>query len=377
VSGWDDWLLEVRADTEERGLFRRLRPLAARDGLRATLDGRPVVLFASNDYLGLASHPEVRAAAADAAREVGMGPRGAALVCGYTTLHEELARELARLKGTEAALLFPTGYATNLSVLSALAGPGTEIYSDERNHASIIDGCRLAKAKGATVRVYRHADPAHLSSLLEESAAPRRLIVTDAVFSMDGDRAPLIDLVEVAERHGALVALDEAHALLVLGEEGGGLAEETGLADRVDLHVGTLGKALGSQGGFLAGSSRLVEHVVNHARPFIYSTALPVPAVAAARAAIDVFRSEPARRERLDAHRAALGAALEPSGSAIFKVVLGTEDAALEASRRLLEQGYFVPGIRPPTVPPGTSRLRVTVSAGHTDEEVEGLLNAL
>jgi 8-amino-7-oxononanoate synthase len=375
---WSDHLDECRADLVDRNLVRRLRALEPVDALRARLDGRPVVLFSSNDYLGLSGHPAVREAAAAAAMDCGMGHRGAALVCGHTTEHEALASELAAIKGTETALIFPTGYAANLTVLTALAGPGTTIFSDAMNHASIIDGCRLATARGAEIAVYDHADPAHLDRLLTACPTPRKLIVTDTVFSMDGDLAPLAELVEVKNRHGALLAIDEAHAMLVIGEHGGGVAEAAGVRDEVDVHVGTLGKAIGSHGGFAATSVRVREHLVNRGRPFIFSTALPLPVVAAARAALVVFRTEPALREKLREHMAALEAGLGlTSISAIFKVVLGDQDRALNAAERLIEQGYYVPAIRPPTVPPGTSRLRITLSAGHTTDEVQGLIRAL
>ncbi|MHC4472551.1 MAG: aminotransferase class I/II-fold pyridoxal phosphate-dependent enzyme [Planctomycetota bacterium] len=371
---WDDWLSERRSDLEATGLHRRLLSLTPDDGLRGEVDGKPVVVFASNDYLGLSFHPSVREAVADAARRHGMGPRGASLVCGHTSEHEALARELAELVSTEVALLCPTGYAANLSVLSALAGPETAILSDARNHASIIDGCRLATERGAEVLVFDHADPEHLERLLRETKRPRRLIVTDTVFSMDGDVCPLAELVELKLRYDALLMIDEAHAVLVFGDGGGGLAEEVGLLDDVDIHVGTLGKALGAQGGFVAGGEALCDHVLNRGRPQIYSTALPLPVVVAARAALDVFRSDPGLRERLFRNVELLGSSIGArSPSPIFAVVLEEEARARHAARELLRRGYHVPAIRPPTVPPGTSRLRITVSAGHTDEEIRGL----
>jgi len=375
---WERWLTERRAELEDADLLRRLRPLVPVDGLRAEVGGRRVVLFSTNDYLGLSFHPRVSDAVARAARTGGMGPRGAALICGYTHEHEALERELAALMGTETALLFPTGYAANLAVLTALAGPGTAVFSDERNHASIIDGCRMAGRRGAEVHVYRHADASHLEELLVVSPAPRKLVVTDTVFSMDGDVAPIADLVALRRRHGFLLVLDEAHALLVLGERGAGAAEAAGVEDEVDVRVGTLGKAIGAHGGFLAAGAAVREHVLNTGRSFIYSTSSPVPVVAGARAALEVFRAEPAIRERLGAHLRSLGAALgvEPE-SAIFKVVLGEEARALHAARDLLDRGLYVPAIRPPTVAPGSCRLRVTLSAAHTEDEVDRLIAAL
>jgi 8-amino-7-oxononanoate synthase len=375
---WNTFFDDCRADLVDRSLLRRLRALEPVDALRARLDGRPVVLFSSNDYLGLSSHRAVREAAASAATEVGLGHRGAALICGHTTEHEALAADLAAIKGTETALVFPTGYAANLTVLTALGGTGATIFSDAMNHASIIDGCRLARARGAEVVVYDHADPAHLDRLLAACPSRRKLVVTDTVFSMDGDVAPLAKIVEVKNRHGALLAIDEAHAMLVIGKQGGGVAEAAGVRDEVDVHVGTLGKAIGAHGGFAATSRRIREHLVNRGRPFIFSTALPLPVVAAARAALRVFGEEPEIRARLRARMAELRAGLGlVSESAVFKVVLGDEDRALAAAERLLEQGWFVPAIRPPTVPAGTSRLRITLSAGHTADEVRGLVASL
>jgi 8-amino-7-oxononanoate synthase len=375
---WSSWLADRRADLEGRQLLRRLRPIDPEDGFHGELEGRPVVLFCSNDYLGLSTHPAVLEALADAGRRGGTGPRGAALICGYTSAHAELERELARLKGTESALLFPTGYAANLAVLTALSGPGTAVFSDAGNHASIIDGCRLAGQRGAEVHVYDHADPGHLSRLLADRSAERRLIVTDTIFSMDGDVAPLRELVEVKRRHGALLAVDEAHAVLVLGEGGGGAAEAAGVGDEAEVQVGTLGKAFGAHGGFVACSEEIRRHVLNLGRSFVYSTALPVPVAAAALAALRVFRTEPEIRARLRRNTDRVADALEADPETpIFPLTLGDEDAALAASQALLERGYLVPAIRPPTVPPGSSRLRITVSAAHTEEEVTGLLDAL
>jgi 8-amino-7-oxononanoate synthase len=319
----------------------------------------------------------VRRAAAAAIRDHGMGPRGAALVCGHTTEHAALERDLAALVGAEATLLFPTGFSANLAVLSSLAGPGTVVFSDALNHASIIDGSRLARQRGADVVVYRHADARDLEARLRTTAAPRKLVVTDAVFSMDGDLAPLPEIVAAAREHEALIVVDEAHALLVLGD-GGGVARNAGVGELVDVRVGTLGKAIGSHGGFVATSARLRDHLLNHGRSFIYSTALPLPAVAAARAALATFRSERELSKRLRRHRETLGRRLDRElASAIVPIVLGEEARVLAAGDALLEAGFLVPGIRPPTVPPGTSRLRVTLSAGHTTAEVEALANAL
>jgi 8-amino-7-oxononanoate synthase len=375
---WRDWLSAERERRAREGRIRSLRALSAEDGFRAEIDGRRTVLFSSNDYLGLSSHPRVTEAAADAARRHGMGPRGASLICGYTEDHAALEADLASHTGSESALLFPTGFAANLSVLTSLAGPDTAVFSDERNHASIIDGCRLARQRGARVSVYRHADVDHLDRLLGASDAPRKLVVTDTVFSMDGDVAPLEALVGLRARHGALLAIDEAHAMLVFGETGGGAAQAAGVREEIDVLVGTLGKAIGAHGGFAACDGELREHLLNAGRAFIYSTALPRPVVAAARAGLAVGREEPEHRERLWARVRRFGEATGlPPRSPVFPILLGTEERAVRVARALLDRGYFVPAIRPPTVAPDSSRLRVTLSAAHSDEELEGLIETL
>jgi 8-amino-7-oxononanoate synthase len=326
----------------------------------------PVVSFASNDYLGLGGHPAVVAAAHAALDRWGAGSGGSRLVTGSRPVHGELEAALAAWKGTEAAVCYPTGFAANLGVLGALGGPGTRILSDELNHASIIDGCRLARAD---VTVYRHADPAHVASLLAASDRPT-LVVTDTVFSMDGDVAPLAELAAACRRHGALLILDEAHA--VLGPHPGPDVTD----DLVVVRVGTLSKTLGSLGGFAACPQPVADLLVNSSRPYIFTTAGSPADAAAALAALDVLGSADgaALVARLAAHveRVAPGHAVP-----IVPVVLGEEDVALAASAALLERGLWVPAVRPPTVPPGTSRLRVTLSAAHTDEHVDRLVAAL
>ncbi|TVR05023.1 MAG: 8-amino-7-oxononanoate synthase [Deltaproteobacteria bacterium] len=333
-------------------------------------------LFSSNDYLGLAGHPAVREAVAEAAREHGMGPRGAALVCGHTTLHETLAMRLAALEGTEAALLAPTGWAANTALLGALADADVTFVSDALNHASIIDGLRMARRTGAAVRVTPHGDAAAVEAALAERDTPRAVVVTDGVFSMDGDVAPLAALREAADAHGAILVVDEAHGTLVLGETGAGACEAAGV--RADVVVGTLSKAVGAMGGFVAGNRTLCDLVLNLGRAQIYSTALPVPVVAGALAALDVAARTPALRERLRAHQARFAEALgRPVPTPIVPWVLGDEDAAMGAAASLRAAGMHVVAIRPPTVPEGTSRLRITLSAVHTDADVEDLLTAL
>lgn len=352
--------------------------------------GERLLVFAANDYLGLSGHPEVRTAAARATAVFGCGPRSSALVCGYTDQHASLESALADLKGSEDVILFPTGFAANLAVLGALAtSDDCAIFSDALNHASIVDGARLAaKGAGAKLHIYRHSDLDHLETLLKASSAPRKLIVSDSLFSMDGDVADCRGLATLKRRYGAILCLDEAHATLVFGESGGGVAEEQGVSDAVDVHVGTLSKACGAHGGFVGCSSTLKRLLLSRGRAGVFSTALPLPAVAAAAAAISV-KDLPERRARLWANvrRFAQAAGLgdDVSGttpmttpqSPILPFIVGAEADALEASEALLRQGFLVPAIRPPTVPAGTARLRVALSAEHTSDELDSLAAAL
>jgi 8-amino-7-oxononanoate synthase len=330
----------------------------------ADLDGRPIVSFASNDYLGLAGHRGVAAAAREATSRWGTGSGASRLVVGGRPIHEELEAELADWKGTDAALLLPTGFAANLAVLATLADSADVlVVSDELNHASIIDGARLSRAE---VAIARHADPAHVDELLTAHDGPV-LVVTDTVFSMDGDEAPVDALAEVCQRHGALLVLDEAHAVL------GPIVD---VRDVDVVRVGTLSKTLGSLGGFVAADRDVIDLLVNAARPFIFTTASTPGDTAAALAALRIVRSSEGEAlvQRLRDH---VEAVAPGHPSPIIPVVLGDEAAALAASSRLLDQGLLVPAIRPPTVAPGTSRLRVALSAAHTDEQVERLVKAL
>ena len=377
-----DHLLQTRLeDHEKRAVRRRLRPLDSGIGPRVVVDGHSVIQLCSNDYLGLAAHPAVTRAAADAALEYGAGAGSARLIVGTSAPHAALERELARWKQTEAALVLSSGYHANTGVLPVLAGADDGIFSDELNHASLIDGCRLSRA---AVRVYRHADAEHLDRLLRDAAGfRRRLIVTETVFGMDGDIAPLEDLVALARRHDAWIVVDEAHATGVFGQNGGGLVSQLGLTEAVDVQIGTLSKALGSLGGYVAGSAALVDWVVNAARTFIYTTALPPAAVAAARAAIAVLSAEPERRDRVWSHAAWLrerlteiGFRLGPGRSPILPVLIGDADRAVRLSDALLARGVLVPAIRPPTVPDGTARLRVAPMATHTADDLAGAVDA-
>jgi 8-amino-7-oxononanoate synthase len=362
-------LTERLAELESSGLRRRLRVVEGPQGPKVVLDGRPVLLLCSNNYLGLADHPRLRRAAADTALRLGTSAGASRLISGSMSIHAELESRLAEFKGTEAALLFGSGYLANSGAIAALARRGEVVFSDELNHASIIDGCRLA---GAETFVYRHADTDHLDWGLRRAAGRAALIVTDGVFSMDGDVAPLAALADLSRRHGCRLLVDEAHATGCLGPGGRGSVAAAGLSGEVDVVVGTLGKALGGYGAYVCGSRELVDYLVNSARPFIFSTAPPPPAVAAARAALDLLTEEPERIERLRANAAALRDALrseglEPIGAEtqIVPLVIGDADDAMALCERLLVEGIFAQAIRPPTVPPGTCRLRLTTMATH------------
>ncbi|KAL4424876.1 hypothetical protein ABPG77_002099 [Micractinium sp. CCAP 211/92] len=342
---------------------------------------RIVKLFSLNDYLGLSTHPAVRRAAADAALQCGNGPRSSALVGGYTAWHARLEAALAELKGTEDCLLFPTGFAANLAPQAAQrAQPHVVILSDELNHASIVDGARLGRRDGARLLVYRHNDLGHLEELLQSQVprGSRAVVITDSLFSMDGDFADLRGLAALRRRHGFLLVVDEAHATLVCGDRGGGAAEMFGVAADVDLHVGTLSKAFGCLGGFVACSRRWKQLLQNRGRAQVFSTALPVPVVAAAHAALQVAAEEPWRRERVWQLARRLGRELGvPASSPVVPLIIGPERAAVDASMVLLQRGLHVPAIRPPTVPRGTSRLRVSLSAAHSDGDLAELVAAL
>jgi 8-amino-7-oxononanoate synthase len=361
-------------ELRERGLYRRLRLIEGAQGPTVTLDGRPVLLLCSNNYLGLADRAEVREAAAEAALRWGAGSGASRLISGNMEPHRELESRLAAFKGCEAALLFGSGYLANAGAIAALAGPGEVVFSDELNHASIVDGCRLSRAE--TV-VYRHGDVEHLAWCLRQAGGRASLIVTDGVFSMDGDVAPLPQLLELARRHGARLMVDEAHATGAIGPGGRGSVAAAGLSGEVDVVVGTLGKALGSYGAYACASAETIEFLVNSARPFIFSTAPPPPALGAALAALDILEAEPELVERLQANADTLRGALAVQGlevgSSTTQVVpLGVGDAemTMELCERALLRGVFAQGIRPPTVPEGSSRLRFTVMATHQRGEL-------
>lgn len=366
------------------GLHRSLRCVEWRRGVYLVVDGRAAIDFASNDYLGLATDHRVAEAAAAALAQGQIGATAARSIAGNHSLHEALEEELARLKHAEAALLFQSGFAANAGAIPALAGRGDAIYSDALNHASIIDGCRLSRA---VTRTFPHRDLDTLAALLAEDAGKyrRRLIVVEGVYSMDGDLFPLDRLVPLAAEHGAAIYLDDAHATGVLGETGAGSAEHWGVVEQVDVSMGTLGKALGVSGAFIAGPRVLRDFLLNRARSFIFTTGSPPALAAAALAALRIMREERWRRERLIANAsrlraglAALGRPLDPCMPGhIVPIVVGEAERATEAGNRLRDRGFLVGVVRPPSVPLGQSRLRITVSAGHTNGHIDGLLQAL
>ena len=376
------WIDEELASLEKAGLRRRLPVRSGPQAVCIVLDGEELVHFGSNDYLNLAADSRLTVAAVEAAEHEGWGSGASPLVTGCCESHRQLQEELARFEGTEAALLCASGFAANAGTIAALVGPGDVVFSDLKNHASLLDGCRLSRAD---VRVYPHGDEQRLGRLLAKAGGyRRRLIVTDGLFSMDGDLAPLDELADLAERHDAMLLVDEAHATGVFGRRGRGVAEHLGVEDRVDVRIGTLSKALGSVGGFVAGSRALIEWLINRARPYVFSTAPPPATAAAAMAALQIVRDEPRRREgllqRADRLRDELlgqGWDVGTSASQIIPVIVGEAGRAVELSAALRRRGMFVPAIRTPTVPEGEACLRISLTAGHTDEMIGDLLAEL
>jgi 8-amino-7-oxononanoate synthase len=368
--------LEARLDDlRDRGLYRKLRLISGPQGPRVLLDGKPVLLLCSNNYLGLADHPRVRQAAADAAMRWGAGAGASRLVSGNMTIHRRLEDRIAEFKGSESCLLFGSGYLANAGIISALAREGDVVFSDALNHASIVDGCRLARAR---TFVYDHCDVDHLEWGLREAGGRGALIVTDGVFSMDGDVAPLAQIVELARSYDARVMVDDAHGLGALGPGGRGSVAAAGLEDDIDIVVGTLGKSLGSYGAYACTSRTMAKYLVNTARSLIFSTALPPPAVAAAGAALDLLVEEPRRVERLQRNAKIIREALAGQGmttgessTQVLPLVVGDAGDAVRVCERALEKGIFAQAIRPPTVPEGSSRLRLAVMASHTRAELQ------
>jgi len=362
------------------GLRRSLLPIESAQDARVTVGERSVLCLCSNNYLGLANHPAVVEAAARAGHEFGIGAGASRLVSGSMRAHHELEERLACFEKTQAALLFNSGYHANVGVIAALAGKGDVVFSDAMNHASLIDGCRLSRAR---VRVFRHCDVGHLEELLRTTPGRHRLIVTDSIFSMDGDVAPLREICTLADRFDALVMADEAHATGVVGSRGAGVVDLLGLSGRVGVIMGTLGKALGSFGAYIAGSRPLIDYLTSSARTFVYTTALPPPVVAAAAAALEIVEQEPGRREALRYNARRLRAGLNKRGyevpgldGHILPVMIGDPDVTMRTAEALLRQGVLARGIRPPTVPPGTARIRATVMATHTDADIDEAIAA-
>jgi 8-amino-7-oxononanoate synthase len=365
-----------------RDAYRERRVLEGPQAAEVQVDQRRLVNFCSNDYLGLANHPAVREAFRRAAERYGVGAGAAHLVCGHTAAHHALEEELAEFLGRDRALLFSTGYMANLGVISALVGRGDAVFEDRLNHASLLDGGLLS---GARFHRYPHRDWRALDAALAETRAALRLVVSDGVFSMEGDLAPLPELVRTVRERDAWLMLDDAHGIGVLGVNGRGTLEHFGLgASAVPVLVGTLGKALGTFGAFVTGEADLVDYLMQRARTYVYTTALPPAVAEAARASLRIVREEPERREVLQRNvrrfrtgALQVGLPLADSITPIQPILVGDNRRAVEASRALTEQGFWVSAIRPPTVPEGTARLRITLTANHTAEQVDRLLDAL
>jgi 8-amino-7-oxononanoate synthase len=375
-----DFATSELARRQAAGLARQLRLIDGAQDTWVTVEGRRALLLCSNNYLGLATHPAVREAASRAAAEYGAGAGASRLISGSLRLHHDLEAQLASFKGTAAALLFNSGYHANIGAITALVGAEDAVFSDALNHASIIDGCRLSRAR---VLVYPHNDAGALNELLARSPARRRLVVTESIFSMDGDTAPLSEICEVAERYGAMVMVDEAHATGTVGPRGAGVVAAMGLQQRVTVQMGTLGKALGTFGAFVASCRAVIDLLINAARSFIYTTALPPPVVAAASAALEIVASDPLPQQRLADNARRLSQGLRRIGlrvpatpAHIIPVMIGDATTTMRISEHLLAAGVFVQGIRPPTVPPDSGRLRVTVMSTHTPDDVAFALAA-
>ena len=373
-----DYVEQVKAEN----LYRQTVVYRPVDAAHVQCNGQTSLLLASNNYLGLTHNPAVRQAAVDAIGLYGTGAGGARLTTGTFPLYAELEQELAAFKGAEAALVFNSGYMANMGIISALADQADVIFSDALNHASLIDGCRLSRAR---VVIYRHADMEHLAYLLQTTACPgKRLIITDGVFSMDGDIAPLGSIVQIAARYNALIVVDDAHATGVIGPGGRGTAAYCGVADKVHVQIGTLSKALGAEGGFVTGSGILIDYLKNKARSFIFSTALAPATIAAALAALRELAAKPELVARLTGNAAHVRTLLQAAGievpagiTPIIPVIVGDSGIAVRMTSELQQQGLIITAIRPPTVPAGTSRLRLTVTAAHEREELTAAVRVI
>ncbi len=383
TKSWEQRIADDLRVLEDRHLLRCLRVVEDGDGVRIRLDGREVVNCSSNDYLGLSHHPVVAGAVRQVVDRLGWGAGASRLISGSTSLHHELEEAIARFKGTEAAIIYGSGYLANLGVVTALVGHGDVVYSDRLNHASLVDAAVLSRARH---RRYRHGDIAHVRELVaSETVSGKRLLVTETVFSMDGDVAPLRELVTACQSRDVMVMVDEAHGTGVCGERGAGVVEQLGLgADDVDVQMGTLSKALGGIGAYVAGSRALIDYLVNASRSFIYTTALPAAAAAASLAALKLVQQEPERRQRLWANAQFLHGALHREGfdigrteTPIIPILIGDPERTMQLSQLLLEAGFYLQGIRPPTVPRGQSRLRLTVTSEHSRSDLERLMETL
>ena len=367
---------------KKSGLYRELNIVEGAQGTHLEIKGKTYLSFCSNNYLGLANNPLVIKAVKDAVEKYGWGAGASRLVSGNMRMHEALEDEISRFKGKEASIVFPTGYMANLGTISSLVSKGDLAICDKLNHASIIDGCRLS---GADFRVYPHCDMEKLENILKKSTKyPRKLIVTDTVFSMDGDIAPLPDIVRIAHKYKAMVMVDEAHGTGVFGKKGRGVVEHFKLSKKVDIVMGTLSKAVGSLGGYVSGDTDLINYLRNKARPFMYTTALPPAVCAASIAGIKLIRKDPSLRESLWCNVRFLKEKLEslslkviPSESPIIPILIGDAKKAVDVSKFLYKKGILIPAIRPPTVPAKSSRLRMTVMSTHTKKDLERLLEVL
>ena len=377
----DSFFREEVEDLRAKGLYREPRTVKGEQGSSVVMDGKRVVMLSSNNYLGLANHPRLKKASIDATLVYGTGSGASRLISGNMEIHQTLEKELALFKGTERALLFNSGYQANIGAISALAGEGDLILSDRLNHASIVDGCRLSRAE---VRIYEHLNMDSLERILKRSSRfKKRLILTDSVFSMDGDIAPLPDIVDLAEKYSALLMVDDAHGTGVLGEKGKGAIEHFGLWGKVAIQMGTLSKALGSFGAYIAGSRDLIDYLVNKARSFIYTTALPPSVCVSSLAALKILEEKPELVSQLKKNAVyfregmnGLGYSIPDGETPIIPLILGNPDTTMGVAQSLFDEGVYVQGIRPPTVPDGTSRLRITMMATHTKKELDLSLRA-
>lgn len=372
---------EIRG-LKEKNRFRRLSAVEAEGGSGLIIDGKRVLNLSSNNYLGLSRHPRLKEAAIAAIERYGVGAGASRLVSGHTKIIKELEERIAGFKSTESALVFGSGYLTNIGVIPSIMDEGDLILADRLNHASIFEGCRISRAR---LLVYRHKDMDQLEYILKRySSYRKKLVITDGIFSMDGDIAPLKEIISIAKRFGAMVMVDDAHATGVIGRTGRGTIEYLGVGDGADIQMGTLSKAIGCYGGFIAGERSLVDYIINRARSFIFTTALPPSIAAAAIAALDIIEDTPGLRERLWENReyyykavASLGFDTGRSESQIIPIMIGDEKRGLELSKRLLELGVYAPAIRPPTVPKGTTRIRTTLMATHKKDEIDIGIKAL